>query len=260
MVFSGGRGAWDCVCEQARSICNAVVEGRRWDSRVFYEDVAAAAGLAGGLIEITAVILMQAVLPQPVKGLLLLYVLSALKSLISRFFRTSIYTTLYNSVIRVASCGLPAKYLAVAFINEVRIGVVAILLLSLGMIIEPIARNNFVAGLVSLILVFIFANFISKLLFGLYLPTFHCLKFADVEVVKEKCGERGVKEAFSYPFISAWGFIADPPWLTKCCREARVWLYRNVPEARRAALIYDATLNGLRAVAVAYALYVALRG
>lgn len=109
-----------------KSICNAVVEGRRWDRRVFYEDVAAAAGLAGGLLEITAVILI-ATLPQPQRGILLIYYFVPLVALALVLGRPA-YVANCNSVIRVASCGLPAKYLAVAFINEVRGALVIILL------------------------------------------------------------------------------------------------------------------------------------
>lgn len=130
MVFSGGREARDCVCEQARSICRAVVEGRRWDRRVFYEDVAAAAGLAGGLIEITAVILTQVALPELSKVFLLVYAIVTLIILAFKLDRSSDITK-DNSVIRVASCGLPAKYLAVAFVNEVSIAVVVILVFPL---------------------------------------------------------------------------------------------------------------------------------
>ena len=252
MVFSGGRGAWDCVCEQARSICNAVVEGRRWDKRVFYEDVAAAAGLATGFLPIIAVFLISSA-PLYTKWLSLGYAIGSLAAFILRFASPSTYIAAYNSVIRVASCGLPANYLAVAFINEARITVMIILVLSLVKVGEPLGSAGQLLGLV-------LAWIVAVLLYAAYLPTFHCLKFEHKEVIRERCGERGVAEAFVHPFITIWGYPPPPPRLTKCCREARVWLYRNVPEARRAALIYDTTLNGLRAVAVAYALYVALRG
>ncbi|MEM4898686.1 MAG: hypothetical protein QXR18_10875 [Pyrobaculum sp.] len=251
MVFSGGRKARDCVCGYVKSICNAVVEGRRWDRRVFYEDVAAAAGLAGGLLEITAVILI-ATLPQPQRGILLIYYFVPLVALALVLGRPA-YVADYNSVIRVASCGLPAKYLAVAFINEVRGALVIILLFIPMKITEQL-------GLAGISLGVALAWIVARSLYATYLQTFHCLKFAHKEVVKERCGERGVAEAFGDILALGWIFIPNPPRLSYCCKEARVWLYRNVPEARRAALIYDATLNGLRAVAVAYALYVALRG
>ncbi|AFA40299.1 hypothetical protein Pogu_2272 [Pyrobaculum oguniense TE7] len=259
MVFRGirRREAWDCVCEYVKSICNAVVEGRRWDRRVFYEDVAAAVGLAAGLLEIIAVVLLASLPPHFRKAFSLMYVAMTLIILAFKLDRSD-EITWRNSVIRVASCGLPAKYLAVAFIHETRLAATIILGFVVLKIVEPFSHVDFATGVVVLILVILFMFAVGVLVSNAYRPTLNCLKFRDVEVVRERCGEEGVIMArFSLIYIDS---LFATSLLSYCCEEARIWLYRNVPEARRAALIYEATHTGLRAVAVAYALYVALRG
>ncbi|MEM1571142.1 hypothetical protein [Pyrobaculum sp.] len=259
MVFGGGREAWDCVCEYVKSICNAVVEGRRWDRRVFYEDVAAAVGFAAGLLEIIAVVLLASFPPPSMKAFFLLYAAGTLIELAFKF-RRSYEITWRNSVIRVASCGLPAKYLAVAFMYEARLAAAIILASVAVKIVEPFSHVDFATGAVVLILVIIFVYAVGVSAYIAYRPTHDCLKFKDVEAVKERCGEEGVKVAFRhslyYPVFFTSPFAI--PLLGRCCEEARVWLYRNVPEARRAALIYEATHAGLRAAAVALALYYSL--
>ncbi|MEM0484951.1 MAG: hypothetical protein QW434_09695 [Pyrobaculum sp.] len=249
MIFSKERrrDALACVCEYVKSICNSVIEERRWDRRVFYEDVAAAAGIAVGFIYIIAVVLAASAVPPEIrKAVLTFYVIFVAIEMPFHAWRPDVVIAL-NPAIRVASCGLPAKYLAGTIVYDALDGIYIPMLFMIAKLLQLLGFAGFVINVVILLL-FLYLGLIA------YFPTLHCLKSEHAEAVKERCGKDALGELYGYFHLD---FI---PRATRCCKEARVWLYRNVAEARRAAVIYQGTRLGLKAVAIAYALYVLLYG